>query len=193
MGGRESSPGCESLPFSFADLSRQVRSCSSDGHVVEVVKQRDKLARSGLAQSSLPSGEYRSQLVAESRELANLTIQFTEFPPEQTSDRATRSPSVTVHSKDFNQLMKGETCPLSWGYPLEVSHFMGVPHPVPRWRAFRSGQDTDSLIMSDTIRSNSGETPELTDCQFLRRHLCFPPTMNSRRWNRIQGQEVRIP
>jgi hypothetical protein len=126
---------------------------------VEVVQQRDKLARSGLAQSSLPSSEYWLQLVAKGRELANLTIQFTEFPPEQISDRSTRSASVAVHSKDFNELTKCETCPLSWGYPLEVSHFMGIPHPVARWGAFRSGQDADSLVMSDTIRSNSGETP----------------------------------
>ena len=114
-----------------------------------------------------------------------------EFPLEQISHRMTRGSSCAVHLKDFGQLTEREPYPLGQGYPLEVSHVMRVPHAVPARRTLRFGQDSDSLIVADTVRANARDTRNLADLQFLRRH---PPASqhnpHSRGLNRIQGQEL---
>ncbi|OGW66406.1 MAG: hypothetical protein A3H49_01930 [Nitrospirae bacterium RIFCSPLOWO2_02_FULL_62_14] len=145
-----------------------------DGHVAQVIKQGDKLARRGVAQSPFPSSEHTPQLGAQSRQFVNLPIQVSEFPLEEIPDCATWGTSGAVPPKDFGQLMKRETCMLSRGYPLEVLHVTRIPQAIPGRRALRPRHDSDSLIDADTIRSHASDSSKLADCIFLRRHACPP-------------------
>src|SRR5579863_6751287 len=108
---------------------------------------------------------------AQIRKFVNLPIQISEFLLEKISHRATGGSSCAVHPKDFCQLMKRETCSFCRGYPFEILDFSRGPEPVPSGRSLRFRHDSESLIVADTIRPHPGDTSNLTDRQFLRRHV----------------------
>jgi hypothetical protein len=163
MAEHESSRGCESWLSSSADLPRESRSCLCDGHVVQVVKQGDKLARRGVAQSSFPAKEHPPQLAARSAQFVNLPIEVSEFPLEEVLDCATWGTSRAVPPKDFGQLMKREACALRRRHPLKILDFVRIPQTVSGGRALRPRHDSDSLIDADTIRSYASDPRKLAN------------------------------
>lgn len=117
----------------------------------------------GVAQSCIPAIEQRPQLVAEIGQFLNLLVQLIELSLEQIAHCVAGRTSSAVDAKNLSQFMKCETSSLGRGEPLEVAHVIRGPRAVPGGRTLGSRQDSDALIVADTVGANTSKASNLAN------------------------------